>query len=109
MEMQATWHGQNQSIENETLEELPSRKEDTNFIESTEAGIPSKFSDIMASRLSKSHLDYLLQRHGTLEIDPLPSIDPAEPYNWPEWKVCFPNPSQIPMAETIRAFLLRDR
>lgn len=31
--------------------------------------------------------NYLIQRHGTYELDPLPSADPADPYNWPEWKV----------------------
>jgi hypothetical protein len=32
--------------------------------------------------------NYLVQRHGTYELDPLPSADPADPYNWPAWKVC---------------------
>lgn len=36
--------------------------------------------------LPQSHRDYLLQRHGTLDLDPVPSDDPADPYNWPEWK-----------------------
>lgn len=36
--------------------------------------------------LSQDHRDYLLQRHGTLDLDPLPSDDPADPYNWPNWK-----------------------
>jgi hypothetical protein len=42
---------------------------------------------IAQSRLSKLHRDYLMERHGTLELDPLPTMDPADPYNWPEWKV----------------------
>ncbi|KAL3475581.1 major facilitator superfamily domain-containing protein [Aspergillus californicus] len=36
--------------------------------------------------LSEQHQAYLLQRHGTLNIDPIPSMDPADPYNWPGWK-----------------------
>ncbi|KAL4918315.1 major facilitator superfamily domain-containing protein [Aspergillus aurantiobrunneus] len=36
--------------------------------------------------LSEQHQAYLLQRHGTLDLDPVPSIDPADPYNWPLWK-----------------------
>ena len=30
---------------------------------------------------------YLLQRHGTLELNPKPSADPEDPLNWPSWKV----------------------
>lgn len=36
--------------------------------------------------LTQEHRDYLLQRHGTLDLDPIPSDDPADPYNWPHWK-----------------------
>ncbi|KAL4989579.1 major facilitator superfamily domain-containing protein [Aspergillus falconensis] len=36
--------------------------------------------------LSEQHQAYLLQRHGTLDLDPVPSMDPADPYNWPLWK-----------------------
>lgn len=39
------------------------------------------------SNISQSHREYLLQRHGTLNLEPLPSEDPADPYNWPVWKV----------------------
>ncbi|KAI9708830.1 MAG: hypothetical protein M1820_003785 [Bogoriella megaspora] len=39
-----------------------------------------------AANLPQEHRDYLIKRHGTLELDPIPSDDPADPYNWPEWK-----------------------
>ncbi|KAJ5230768.1 hypothetical protein N7489_011476 [Penicillium chrysogenum] len=39
-----------------------------------------------AALLSESHKSYLLERHGTLDLDPIPSMDPADPYNWPSWK-----------------------
>ncbi|KXT09188.1 hypothetical protein AC579_429 [Pseudocercospora musae] len=44
-----------------------------------------------AATLSQQHRDYLIQRHGTLDLDPVPSQDPADPYNWPsfmtlQWK-----------------------
>lgn len=39
-----------------------------------------------AAGISQEHRDYLLNRHGTLDLDPVPSADPADPYNWPEWK-----------------------
>ncbi|TVY85993.1 hypothetical protein LAWI1_G008258, partial [Lachnellula willkommii] len=36
--------------------------------------------------LSVQHREYLLARHGTLDLNPLPSMDPADPLNWPAWK-----------------------
>jgi MFS family permease len=38
------------------------------------------------SHLSEEHRQYLLQRHGTLDLDPLPTMGDADPYNWPTWK-----------------------
>lgn len=38
--------------------------------------------------LSEEHRQYLLQRHGTLELDPVPTMGDADPYNWPQWKAC---------------------
>lgn len=58
-------------------------------LEETEADIGIVPTD-PASKLSEPHRAYLLQRHGTLDLDPLPSMDPADPYNWPLWKVSFP-------------------
>ena len=40
-----------------------------------------------ASHLSAEHRQYLLQRHGTLDLDPLPTMGDADPYNWATWKV----------------------
>ena len=31
--------------------------------------------------------EYLLRRHGTVDLDPIPAADDADPYNWPVWKV----------------------
>ncbi|KAF7716597.1 MFS-type Multidrug transporter [Penicillium ucsense] len=39
-----------------------------------------------SASLSDSHKAYLMQRHGTLDLDPIPSTDPADPYNWALWK-----------------------
>jgi multidrug resistance protein len=39
-----------------------------------------------AAGISQEHRDYLIQRHGTLDLDPIPTADPADPYNWPAWK-----------------------
>jgi hypothetical protein len=32
------------------------------------------------------HEQYILERHGTLNLDPLPSASPDDPLNWPNWK-----------------------
>lgn len=37
--------------------------------------------------LPQAHKDYLLSRHGTLDLDPIPDMIDADPYNWPQWKV----------------------
>lgn len=37
--------------------------------------------------LSEEHRKYLLERHGTLELDPLPGYGDADPYNWSTRKV----------------------
>ncbi|KAF3400642.1 hypothetical protein DPV78_005884 [Talaromyces pinophilus] len=47
---------------------------------------PSLEYDQDESELSPQHREYLLQRHGTLDLDPMPSADDADPYNWPLWK-----------------------
>ncbi|KAH7408653.1 major facilitator superfamily domain-containing protein [Phaeosphaeria sp. MPI-PUGE-AT-0046c] len=39
-----------------------------------------------ASHLSSEHRQYLLNRHGALDIDPLPTMSDADPYNWPTHK-----------------------
>ncbi len=42
------------------------------------------------NNLTQEHRDYLLQRHGTLDLDPIPYFGDADPYNWPMWKVRHP-------------------
>ncbi|KAJ9268914.1 hypothetical protein DTO212C5_5115 [Paecilomyces variotii] len=36
--------------------------------------------------ISLEHREYILQRHGTLELSPFPSASAADPLNWPSWK-----------------------
>lgn len=55
--------------------------------ENVESGAPATYADTVAARLSKAHQDYLIQRHGTLDLNPVPGMGPADPYNWPTWKV----------------------
>ncbi|KAI9372150.1 major facilitator superfamily domain-containing protein [Aspergillus egyptiacus] len=78
MELQATY------ADGGSAQQVP--KDGVDLLESAEACMPSTHAEIMASGLSKAHRDYLIERHGTLELDPLPSMDPADPYNWPSWK-----------------------
>jgi hypothetical protein len=37
--------------------------------------------------LAPEHQEYLMQRHGTLDLDPMPGPGSADPYNWPHWRV----------------------
>lgn len=37
--------------------------------------------------LSEEHRQYLLARHGTLDLDPIPDMTDADPYNWSQGKV----------------------
>lgn len=46
-----------------------------------------EFIEDIGSSLSPEHCQYLLNRHGTLDIDPSPDFNDADPYNWPSWKV----------------------
>lgn len=47
----------------------------------------AKLEESLAEELSPEHREYLLARHGTLDLNPMPSMDPADPLNWPAWKV----------------------
>lgn len=65
----------------------PGTKADIDLIESGGHGRAATYEESVAAHLPKAHRDYLLERHGTLELDPIPGMGPADPYNWPEWKV----------------------
>lgn len=39
----------------------------------------------VAARLTPAHKEYLLRRHGTFDLDPIPDMGDADPYNWPSW------------------------
>ncbi|KAL4896853.1 major facilitator superfamily domain-containing protein [Aspergillus ambiguus] len=60
-------------------------KDSSEYLEKAEEG-PVTMTDFAMANLSAAHREYLLQRHGTLELDPLPSASNADPYNWPAWK-----------------------
>lgn len=41
---------------------------------------------IQPQALTSEHYDFLMKRHGSVQLDPLPSNDIADPLNWPDWK-----------------------
>lgn len=71
----------------EQVDEKPHPKTDIDLVENAGAGQATTYEEALTARLPKAHRDYLLQRHGTLDLDPIPGMGPADPYNWPEWKV----------------------
>lgn len=71
----------------EIVKSNPTSKPDIDLIESAEAGMSVTYVETVAARLSKGHQDYLIERHGTLDLDPIPGMSPTDPYNWPTWKV----------------------
>lgn len=48
-----------------------------------------------AAHLSNEHRQYLLDRHGTFDLNPMPDNSDADPYNWPTWKVCSVHPRTV--------------
>jgi hypothetical protein len=77
--------------ESELVEELGQTKTHAMYIEKDEVNI-----------LSEEHRNYLIRRHGTLELNPVPGYGDAGPYNWPHWKVIYPCPPACiePYADT---------
>ena len=53
----------------------------------TTDGLEPESTAYIIAHMTDSHKEYILQRHGTLEIDPMPSEDPNDPHNWPRWQV----------------------
>lgn len=68
----------------EFVEEADSGQQHSASVEAAEAD---------AYGLSQEHRDYLLNRHGTLDLDPIPDMADADPYNWSSWKVLYFSPS----------------
>lgn len=63
-------------------------KPNIEHVEEGHASCPSESTDIPhLDRLSAEHREYLLSRHGTLDLSLVPSMGDADPLNWPAWKV----------------------
>ncbi|CAI7651659.1 unnamed protein product [Penicillium glandicola] len=74
------------SSRRDEVEEVRGTKADIHLIESAGHGRAATYDESISARLPKAHRDYLMERHGTLELDPIPGMSPADPYNWPESK-----------------------
>ncbi|RLV92247.1 Efflux pump vrtL [Spathaspora sp. JA1] len=54
-----------------------------------EKGSPSHVEGVpigITADIDPEHEQYLISRHGSVQLDPLPSADPQDPLNWPDWK-----------------------
>jgi hypothetical protein len=69
------------------VEDASCGKTDIDLVESAGHDRAATYGESVAARLPKAHRDYLMERHGTLDLDPIPGMGAADPYNWPEWKV----------------------
>lgn len=68
-------------------EALASMKENTGDYHDESLRNVNTYIDSQHDGLSAAHTEYLVKRHGTAELDPLPGFGDADPYNWPKWKV----------------------
>lgn len=57
------------------------------WIEATLGPVHTNIENSTLAALSREHREYLAQRHGTLELDPIPDANDADPYNWPQSRV----------------------
>ncbi|KAL1304083.1 hypothetical protein AAFC00_000518 [Neodothiora populina] len=62
-------------------------KADSEKLDDVELGPKATYINTgAAAGLPQEHRDYLLARHGTLDLDPVPDMGDQDPYNWPTWK-----------------------
>lgn len=57
------------------------------WIEATLEPVHTYIEDSSLAALSREHREYLAQRHSTLDLDPIPDANDADPYNWPQSRV----------------------
>jgi hypothetical protein len=59
------------------------------------------------THLSEGHRQYILAKHGTLDLEPIPDMTDTDPYNWPQWRVRDHNPYHQSSIHTSTLFLIR--
>ena len=69
-------------------EDMPQHEEMLHGQNTVESGKDEElYIEDRIAALSEEHRQYLLARHGTLDLDPIPDLNDADPYNWPQWRV----------------------
>ncbi|KAK7747508.1 hypothetical protein SLS53_001763 [Cytospora paraplurivora] len=58
----------------------------TKLEEAQEPSFVQNDYEVEMSALSEDHRQYLIRKHGTFELDPLPDMSDADPYNWSQKK-----------------------
>jgi hypothetical protein len=66
---------------------------DPGAIEASKTG--AFYIEDRVARLTEDHRQYLLARHGTLDLDPIPDMNDADPYNWSGWRVILRFPDDL--------------
>ena len=74
------------SIEREATNKEAAGQDLNNHVEATDTRA-TYIDKSYTPQLTREHHDYLMQRHGTIDLEPLPGHGNADPYNWPAWKV----------------------
>ncbi|KAJ3473260.1 hypothetical protein NLG97_g10416 [Lecanicillium saksenae] len=62
-----------------------------------------------AGNLSEAHSKFLLDRYGTVDLEPLPDPTPADPLNWPQSKVRPQNLTSPTPASNNKAYNARQK
>ena len=71
-------------IKDSTSEDMAQEKGDE--ISHVESGTQANGS-VLKPTLTQEHQDYLMRRHGTTDLHPIPSMDENDPYNWSSTRV----------------------
>lgn len=82
--------------EDQHIEGIGSETQSKNHDPENYVSSASASSGDQTIHLSTEHREYLIQRHGTADLDPIPDMSDADPYNWPTWKAdnCKPRTNQ---------------
>lgn len=86
-------HGNNYIRTNNNVANNPytnDEKPSDEYVEEKVGHVPTHGTYIegdAAHALPLHHQQYLIERHGTTQLDPLPGIGDADPYNWRQSKV----------------------
>ncbi|RDH36959.1 benzoate 4-monooxygenase cytochrome P450 [Aspergillus welwitschiae] len=66
--------------------DIAAKGRDHNDLEAFDRSHDESIKHSESDALTEDHRQYLIQRYGTVELDPIPDMTDADPYNWPTWK-----------------------